>query len=213
MDGMPLYEYARKGIPLPRPIEARAVTVHNLEMVEWLGTEHKFVFPQKEFSGEEKKKLAKAAAIDLPDSNEVASSSDVGDASSFSLDAGTDDDDPASQQTGAAFVLKMTVSGGTYVRSIVHDLAHSLGSAGHVVTLTRTRQGEYALEPDASAGDFECVSWDVFQRASSGMPTASATEPGTTDTDQEISEEPGEVDEDGWKEWEREVIKRLQVVS
>jgi hypothetical protein len=31
------------------------------------------------------------------------------------------------------FVLQMRVSGSTYVRSIVHDLAHALGSAGHAV--------------------------------------------------------------------------------
>jgi len=41
----------------------------------------------------------------------------------------------------------MTVSSGTYVRSIVHDLGLALGSAAHVVKLTRTRQGEFVLDP------------------------------------------------------------------
>lgn len=36
MDGKPLYEYARKGIPLPRAIERRQVEVLELEMLEFM---------------------------------------------------------------------------------------------------------------------------------------------------------------------------------
>lgn len=42
----------------------------------------------------------------------------------------------------------MTVSSGTYVRTIIHDIARALGSAALVVSLTRTRQGEFVLEPE-----------------------------------------------------------------
>lgn len=42
----------------------------------------------------------------------------------------------------------MVVSSGTYVRSIIHDLGLALGSAAHVVKLTRTRQGAFVLNPD-----------------------------------------------------------------
>ncbi|KAH0583790.1 putative tRNA pseudouridine synthase 4 [Termitomyces sp. J132] len=174
MDGRPLYEYARKGIPLPRPIEPRKVIVHSLELIEWLGTDHPYRWPEKVFSKEEKKAMEialKGAESDVPVN---------------------DDLDPAViAQIPTAFILKMKVSGGTYVRSIVHDLAHSLGSAGHVVTLTRSRQGRFALEP-REEGELDCVPWDIFQRAST---------------------EPGDIDEDGWTEWEREVIKRLDVIN
>lgn len=44
----------------------------------------------------------------------------------------------------------MVVSSGTYVRSIVHDLGIALGSVAHVVKLTRTRQGEFTLDPVAA---------------------------------------------------------------
>ena len=84
----------------------------------------------------------------------------------------------------------MRVSGGTYVRSIVHDLAHALGSAGHVVTLTRSRQGRFAVEP--TNDDQACVPWEVFEKA--------------------LKDE-GEADADGHKEWEREVLARLEVVT
>ena len=99
--------------------------------------------------------------------------------------------DAPSEGVPTAFVLRMKVSGGTYVRSIVHDLAHALGSAGHVVTLTRARQGRFALEP-SEEGDRACVPWDVFEKA--------------------LKDE-GEADADGRKEWEREVLDKLEVVT
>ena len=53
----------------------------------------------------------------------------------------------------------MTVSSGTYVRSIVNDIGKALSSAAHVVVLTRTRQGEFSLEKG------NCVDWSVFKDA------------------------------------------------
>ncbi|KAF8965261.1 pseudouridine synthase [Flammula alnicola] len=161
MDGKPLYEYARKGIPLPRPIEARPVTVHSLEIVKWL------------MSLIEKDALVaalKGVQQDVTIKDEPETSPD--------------------HQNPTAFVLKMKVSGGTYIRSIVHDLAHSVDSAGHVVTLTRSRQGRFVLDP-VEEGDRECVPWEIFEKALADA---------------------GEVDEDGWTEWERQVIQRLEVV-
>jgi len=173
MDGRPLYEYARKGIPLPRPIEGRKVTVHSLEIVKWLDHDHAFRWPEKQLSSEEKQALEKALRSVqgdkyIKDEPEIESNN----------------------QVPTAFVLKMKVSGGTYVRSIVHDLSHSLGSAGHVVTLARSRQGRFVLDP-IEKDDQECVPWEVFENALSDV---------------------GECDEDGWMEWEREVIRRLDVV-
>ena len=116
MDGMPLYEYARKGIPLPRPIEPRNVTVHSLEIVEWKGSNHVFRWPEKSLSENEKKAMEKALQ---------------------GVDEGvtvTDDIEPtAPDEVPTAFVLKMKVSGGTYVRSIVHDLAHAVGATSAMI--------------------------------------------------------------------------------
>lgn len=58
----------------------------------------------------------------------------------------------ASDPTGSsapapAFRLRMTVSSGTYVRSIVHDVGIALGSAAHVQELRRVRQGGW-VAPD-----------------------------------------------------------------
>jgi tRNA pseudouridine55 synthase len=179
MDGRPLYEYARQGIPLPRPIEKRSVRVEALGIKRWLGSEHAFRPPTKSLSDTEKSKVEAALAS-------VAAEPSVADAPGAEQEAETSEG-----ATPTAFEVSMTVSGGTYVRSIVHDLAHAVGSAGHVVTLTRTRQGRFALDP---TGDEEkgCVPWEVFERAA-------------TDA--------GERDSEGWTEWERAVRDRLEVVE
>ncbi|KAK6527973.1 hypothetical protein TWF281_009232 [Arthrobotrys megalospora] len=52
--------------------------------------------------------------------------------------------------------LKMTVSRGTYVRSIAHDIGQALGSAATLVALTRSRQGEYELGKNV-------IAWEDFK--------------------------------------------------
>jgi len=172
MDGMPLYDYARKGIPLPRPIAPRKVTVHSLEMVGWLGKNHRFRWPEKSLTKSEK--IAMENALKAVEDVNL-------------------EDDPGALKTDdipSAFVLEMTVSGGTYVRSLVNDLARAVGSAGHVVTLTRMRQGRFALEP--TSNELGCVPWEIFDKA---------------------LKEPSKVDDQGWTEWEREILRVLDVVD
>ena len=174
MDGKHLYDYARQGIPLPRPIEKRNVTVHSLEILEWKGSEHDYKYPEKKFTQEQKEAVKKAM-------HGIEEQFIVND----EPDAAADEEKPT------AFVLRMRVSGGTYVRSIVHDLGHALGSAAHVVTLTRSRQSRFTLEP-TEEDDLGCVAWETFTEA-------------LTD--------PGEPDADGWREWEREVMDKLEIVD
>jgi tRNA pseudouridine55 synthase len=185
MDGMPLYDYARKGIPLPRPIEKRQVTVHSLELVEWKGGDHSYRWPEKAFSDAQKRALEQSLS-----SVDTAAADPVVDDDSEGVNE-ADREDKASDEVPTAFVLQMRVSGGTYVRSIVHDLAHALGSAGHVVTLTRSRQKDYVLEP-TEEGDRSCVPWEVFEAA---------------------LKDAGEKDADGWTEWEHEVLNKLAIVD
>jgi tRNA pseudouridine55 synthase len=175
MDGKPLYEYARNGIPLPRKIEKRMVTVHSLEIVEWKGSDHTYRFPEKKLTEDERRALEKTL-------RSIEESSTVS------------DDPDATQDTNlvpTAFVLRMSVSGGTYVRSIVHDLGHAVGSAAHVVTLTRSRQGRFVLEPQKE-GDIACVPWQVFQSATESV---------------------GDVDEEGHVNWERQVLDKFEIVE
>jgi tRNA pseudouridine55 synthase len=172
MEGRPLYEYARNGIPLPRPIEKREVTVHSLELIEWQASEHGYRWPEKRFSEAETAAMEKA----------------LGSVAAENLTEEVDVDGPPPP----AFVLSMKVSGGTYVRSIVHDLCHAVGSAGHVVTLTRSKQGRFALEPRTDEEERGCVPWAIFEEALGSV---------------------GETDPDGWTRWEREVMDYVEVVG
>lgn len=182
MDGKPLYEYARKGIPLPRPIEKRAVSVSALELIDWKGSDHTFRWPEKSLSVDEKKAVETALST-------VAEDSTLQDEPETTAESESETAEQVAIPT--AFAVSMTVSGGTYVRSLVHDLAHAVGSAGHVVTLTRSRQGRFALEPSKDS-DLGCVPWDVFERASQDV---------------------GERDGDGWTEWERAIMDKLEILD
>jgi tRNA pseudouridine55 synthase len=169
MDGKPLYEYARSGTPLPRKIEKRPVTVHSLEIMEWKGGDHEYRYPEKKLNDDQKEALQKALKSVEEDVK------------------GADEPETSEEKAPTAFVLKMRVSGGTYVRSIVHDVGHAVGSAAHVVTLTRSRQGRFVLEP-TDEGDMGCVPWEVFQEG----------------RDKERGE--------GNMAWEDEVLNRFEVV-
>ena len=59
MDGKPLYEYAREGKALPKPIESRPVTISHLALADFRASAqhdaangHSFIFPQKKLSVE-----------------------------------------------------------------------------------------------------------------------------------------------------------------
>lgn len=118
-----------------------------------------------------------------------------------------------SDEVPPTFELEMTVSSGTYVRSVVHDLGVAVGSAAHVVVLTRLRQGQFVLdlgdgtryngEPNPTSAEqlgetgkgsvtdgYPCVDWNILENAVLKW-----------ENDEEI-----EVDEEGWAEWEREIL-------
>lgn len=58
MDGKPLYEYARSGTPLPRPIAPRKVTVSSLELINFTpGEGHEYTYPKATLGDAEKSAL------------------------------------------------------------------------------------------------------------------------------------------------------------
>lgn len=226
MDGKPLYEYARAGQPLPRPIEPRQCTIFNLELVDFKkGGEHEYKAPERSISEEEQKmmdKLEEMVQANTEQSTtvqlETAASDGSGEDATAAVQAesedrtvngkaavpsqagsvpvdppkhaadGTPTQDAAHAKNGdtstaengthppspPTFEIKMTVSSGTYVRSIVHDIGLALGSSAHVVELIRTRQGPFALDPtsvsriegeDSSDAVHGVVEWEVLNKA------------------------------------------------
>lgn len=55
-------------------------------------------------------------------------------------------DKPFYQDNKTYFKIRTTVSKGTYIRSLINDIADCLGTYGTMVELKRIRQGEYKIE-------------------------------------------------------------------
>jgi tRNA pseudouridine55 synthase len=160
--------------------------------------------------GQEKENADAAAAVN-PVDNIVATIAHTG----TNTNAAADEDIPP------IFELEMTVSSGTYVRSVVHDLGVAVGSAAHVVVLTRTRQGQFIstasdgsnYSDSTTGGTSTSTALDTTAKA----PTTAISTEGDPCVDWRILEaalvkwESGgdiEVDEDGWAEWELEMLSK-----
>ncbi|CCG81049.1 Pseudouridine synthase [Taphrina deformans PYCC 5710] len=68
----------------------------------------------------------------------------------------THTEDTQADSGSLAVHISMTVSSGTYVRSLIHDLGLAMGSAAHMVALVRKRVGEFNLE--------DAIPWSAFEQ-------------------------------------------------
>ncbi|CAH1763454.1 10686_t:CDS:2 [Entrophospora sp. SA101] len=62
---------------------------------------------------------------------------------------------PSPSSKHPIFKIHISCSGGTYIRSLVHDIGEALGSCAHVIELKRIQQGEFLLGRDTIEWD-EC---------------------------------------------------------
>ncbi|OWB56162.1 hypothetical protein B5S28_g2053 [[Candida] boidinii] len=168
MNGKPLYEYARKGLPLPREIKARPIEVYNLTSFDdTLSTSHNWKFLKSatdETDGVSLvEKLSKNPTLD--DHTLTYSEQFVEKAKTdSSLDASPypepelKDSSKFDDETFRAPILHLdiTCSSGTYVRSLVSDFGRSLGSSAYMVDLKRKKQAEWI-------SDENCFSIEDFQ--------------------------------------------------
>ncbi|KAG5189435.1 pseudouridine synthase [Tribonema minus] len=53
---------------------------------------------------------------------------------------------PAEGVALPSFALNVQCSGGTYIRTLIADIARALGTRGHMTSLVRTKQGPFGLE-------------------------------------------------------------------
>ena len=61
---------------------------------------------------------------------------------------------------GSAARFRATVSSGTYIRSLAHELGKDLGCGGHLATLVRTRVGEFELGDAVALEKLEAAQGD-----------------------------------------------------
>ncbi|KAJ3350656.1 hypothetical protein GGF32_004771 [Allomyces javanicus] len=157
-DGMAMYDYARSGKPIPE-LEPRPVTISSLELMDWIPNPESVVKSADLATAAASPDADPTAAAATPDADPTAAATTDPTATAAIPDADADADASTTTPTvpmGPQFQLQMTCTKGTYVRSIVHDLAHAMDSAAHVVQLRRIRQGDW---DEATALIYE--QWDV----------------------------------------------------
>ena len=61
------------------------------------------------------------------------------------------------QEGEGRFLLEMTCSRGTYVRTMCHDIGHALGTCGHMGCLLRTRSGPFSVDRAFTAEELKAM--------------------------------------------------------
>lgn len=224
MDGKPLYEYARESKPLPRPIPARKCQV-SIELIDFTPASvtpgdggHDYHWPEKRLTSEEKETFRKLTQIvhnaqtGPVEAAEASGNKDqVEEEKSKVVEPLVPDLDAPeypeiSPKTGLrppTFTVRMTVSSGTYVRSIVNDIGLALGCGAHVVKLTRTRQGEFSLH-----GDEEALSTMSVSAPAEGEETS------VNSVNENSREAPGPSGGSiPWAVWERALAERDEIIK
>ncbi|ODV83508.1 hypothetical protein CANARDRAFT_29952 [[Candida] arabinofermentans NRRL YB-2248] len=176
MDGMPLYEYARKGLPIPRKLEARNVTVSDFQLHDdSLSTDHDYTFlkSQVDEDGETlvDKLKTNPSLNDHPlsfskefmekCSKDFSLSSELEPIRELESDVDTESDD----YRAPTLHFTTTVSSGTYIRSLISDYGRALGSSAYMVKLIRSRQAEWQLDKNCfELQDFEDNPEEVWSK-------------------------------------------------
>lgn len=145
VNGKPLYEYAREGIPVPTPIKPRDVEVTQFEIHDF-GESTKYhplkpltmvkeVFNNPTLNDHEF--FYSEEFLANPDFSEEDKSTKV---ESKLLDPET----PLPEHLPCVH-LTAKVGSGTYIRSLISDLGRSVGTSAHMVELIRTKQSDWEL--------------------------------------------------------------------
>ncbi|CAG8691580.1 10046_t:CDS:2 [Ambispora leptoticha] len=140
MEGRRLYDYARKGIALPKSIEPRAIKIHSLSLLDFT-VNHDYKPPTT---------TATILKTRTSENNEV----NTNDQSNAIINENSIIDN--SLLNNPIFKIHVECGKGTYIRSLIHDIGIELNSAAHVVELVRLQQGDIYLHRDTVELD-ECT--------------------------------------------------------
>ncbi|AGO12162.1 AaceriAEL198Wp [[Ashbya] aceris (nom. inval.)] len=156
MNGKPLHEYAREGIPLPKSIEPRKVTIYELEIFDdSLSTEHSYQLlkpPADSVKADIEKMNANLDNDILYFSEEYCTSQGL-DSQEAKIEPPiklTDEERTIINAKGDDYRapllhFKAKVSSGTYIRSLVSDIGKAVRSSAYMVKLIRTEQQNWSL--------------------------------------------------------------------
>lgn len=156
VDGKPLYEYAREGIPVPRAILARDIHVYDFQIHDDFEKSSKY------------KPLQPLTMAKSVFNNPTLDDHEIFFSEEFQANPEyTEEDkntkiepkllDPSLPAPEALPAVHLTakVGSGTYIRSLISDLGRAVGSSAHMVELIRTKQSDWELGKNVfSLSDF-----------------------------------------------------------
>ncbi|KAG0376177.1 hypothetical protein BGX24_008170 [Mortierella sp. AD032] len=184
MDGKRLYDYAREGIPLPREIPSRKVQIYGLDLLSYPDSGVTVPDPSlRAFgfqAGDNGKTAASGGDSDGDDGGDNRISTELSDLkeedqtkSTFrpkkladpTLTDPTHILIPPTSANDIYFHIRVHCSSGTYIRTLIADIASTLGTVGLMTDLLRVEQSGYRLGGPATLEMNECEDLEVVERA------------------------------------------------
>ncbi|GEQ69320.1 hypothetical protein JCM33374_g2991 [Metschnikowia sp. JCM 33374] len=150
VDGKPLYEYARKGIPVPKALKPRDVKVLSFVVHDDFGPHEKYGALSCCDAGESMgKAIFNNPTLndhDLFYSEEFMNNPDVSDDEKITkIHPKLLDPSVPIAANPPVFHATATVGSGTYIRSLVSDLGRAVGSSAFMAELIRSKQADWEL--------------------------------------------------------------------
>ncbi|KAF9575700.1 hypothetical protein EC968_001890 [Mortierella alpina] len=163
MDGKRLYDYAREGIPLPREIPTRKVQIYDLDLLSFPDGNtapdpslRHFGFRVENGSSEQSSTESAQSTATIFDDGFTSKPTSSIDPNHIAI--------PSSPH-GIYFHIKVHCSSGTYIRTLIADIASHLGTVGHMTDLLRVEQSGFKLGGDSTLEVGDCKDIDVIDRA------------------------------------------------
>ncbi|KAF9175208.1 hypothetical protein BGX20_007516 [Mortierella sp. AD010] len=161
MDGKRLYDYAREGLALPREIPSRKVQIHELELLSFPeGISPDPTLEQYKFRGNSDTTITTTTS---PVQNfktgfqpKRLTNSSVMDPRHVPI---------PTVPRGLIFHIRVHCSSGTYIRTLIADIAAHLGTVGHMTDLLRVEQSGFKLSGLATLKMEECEDVDRVDQA------------------------------------------------
>lgn len=153
MNGKPLYDYAREGLPLPKPIKARDVKVFSIKVhnEDSLRDDHTFEKLQSKLDekGEPMEHLLSnnPTLNDSPlyFSQQYLDNNDVSEEEKAMNKPNPLQDSDKLPEKLPMFRVTADVSSGTYIRSLLNDIGRAMDSSAYMVELVRSKQSDWEL--------------------------------------------------------------------
>ncbi|KAG0249848.1 hypothetical protein BGZ95_007394, partial [Linnemannia exigua] len=180
MDGKRLYDYAREGIPLPREIPSRKVQIYGLDLLSYPDGGVTIPDPSLRAFGfkagdNDKTRVAggennndnriTAELSDLKEENQTKPTFRPKKLADPTLTDPTHIPIPPTSANDIYFHIRVHCSSGTYIRTLIADIATRLGTVGLMTDLLRVEQSGYRLGGPATLELKECEDLEVVEKA------------------------------------------------